>query len=104
MCQTNFCLFKKVKDKIELISLLLSGARVSSLTGSPGLFQAPLHTPVKDDLFSIFTEKGRIPIPILPGRLPQFISQSPSSYHLYISCIYHYHNHHHPFHHHHILN
>ncbi|XP_043982515.1 electron transfer flavoprotein-ubiquinone oxidoreductase, mitochondrial isoform X1 [Gambusia affinis] len=28
---------------------------------------APLHTPVTEDVFSIFTEKHRIPIPILPG-------------------------------------
>uniref|UniRef100_A0A8C6KBJ1 Electron transfer flavoprotein-ubiquinone oxidoreductase n=1 Tax=Nothobranchius furzeri TaxID=105023 RepID=A0A8C6KBJ1_NOTFU len=28
---------------------------------------APLNTPVTDDVFSIFTEKHRIPVPILPG-------------------------------------
>ncbi|XP_059500785.1 electron transfer flavoprotein-ubiquinone oxidoreductase, mitochondrial isoform X3 [Stegostoma tigrinum] len=28
---------------------------------------APLHTPVKEDAFSILTEKYRIPVPLLPG-------------------------------------
>lgn len=28
---------------------------------------APLHTPVTEDVFSILTEKHRIPVPILPG-------------------------------------
>ncbi|KAK7922637.1 hypothetical protein WMY93_009539 [Mugilogobius chulae] len=28
---------------------------------------APLHTPVTEDIFSILTEKHRIPVPILPG-------------------------------------
>uniref|UniRef100_UPI00398EF745 electron transfer flavoprotein-ubiquinone oxidoreductase, mitochondrial n=1 Tax=Pristiophorus japonicus TaxID=55135 RepID=UPI00398EF745 len=28
---------------------------------------APLHTPVKEDVFGILTEKYRIPIPLLPG-------------------------------------
>ena len=29
---------------------------------------APLKTPVKEDKFALLTEKGRIPIPILPGN------------------------------------
>jgi electron-transferring-flavoprotein dehydrogenase len=29
---------------------------------------APLNTPVKEDKFALLTEKGRIPIPILPGN------------------------------------
>ncbi|XP_070554079.1 electron transfer flavoprotein-ubiquinone oxidoreductase, mitochondrial-like [Ptychodera flava] len=28
---------------------------------------APLHTPVKEDMFGILTEKRRIPVPMLPG-------------------------------------
>ncbi|XP_020619828.1 electron transfer flavoprotein-ubiquinone oxidoreductase, mitochondrial-like [Orbicella faveolata] len=32
---------------------------------------APLDTPVKEDKFAILTEKGRIPVPILPG-LPMY--------------------------------
>ena len=32
------------------------------------LLQAPLNTPVTEDKFAILTEKGRIPVPILPGK------------------------------------
>lgn len=32
------------------------------------IFQAPLNTPVTEDKFAILTTKGRIPVPILPGR------------------------------------
>ncbi|XP_014670873.1 PREDICTED: electron transfer flavoprotein-ubiquinone oxidoreductase, mitochondrial-like isoform X2 [Priapulus caudatus] len=28
---------------------------------------APLHTPVKEDKFSVLTETGRIPVPVIPG-------------------------------------
>lgn len=31
--------------------------------------QAPLNTPVTEDVFSILTEKYRIPVPILPGKI-----------------------------------
>lgn len=31
-------------------------------------FQAPLNTPVTEDVFSILTEKYRIPVPMLPGK------------------------------------
>lgn len=32
------------------------------------MLQAPLNTPVTEDIFNILTEKHRIPVPILPGK------------------------------------
>lgn len=32
------------------------------------LLKAPLNTPVTEDVFSILTEKHRIPVPMLPGK------------------------------------
>lgn len=35
--------------------------------------QAPLTTPVTEDVFSILTEKHRIPVPILPGKRHSYL-------------------------------
>lgn len=32
------------------------------------MLQAPLNTPVTEDVFSILMEKHRIPVPMLPGK------------------------------------
>lgn len=32
------------------------------------MLQAPLNTPVTEDVFSILTAKHRIPVPMLPGK------------------------------------
>ena len=44
--------------------------------------QAPLHTPVTKDKFSILTKNRRIPVPILPGMIMQ-----PTTV-VYLLCIY----------------
>lgn len=38
-----------------------------------GVFQAPLNTQVTEDRFAILTEKYRIPVPILPGKVGKFL-------------------------------
>ena len=38
------------------------------------MFQAPLNTPVTTDKFAILTEKGRIPLPILPGNVYKLVN------------------------------
>lgn len=42
--------------------------KILSLKTIKSNFKAPLKTEVKEDKFSYLTEKGRIPIPVLPGK------------------------------------
>lgn len=67
--ELRVCLVEKAS---EIGGHILSGAVIEPVALNE-LFPdwkergAPLHTPVTNDRFGYFTEKGRIPVPILPG-------------------------------------